>query len=404
MRTHPYFFDAFPSSRRPSYPTLRGPASARVAIVGGGLTGAACAAAFAAAGVQTILLEADRIGAGATGGSPGLLRQDLDASFMETVGRHGLRDARHVWEAARRASLDFGAALRRLRIRCGIDTQGLSEVTRGGSQQVKQLRREYEARRAAGLDVTWQPPKMLHRDLRITADGGLRIRGAVLDPYRAAIGLADAAARRGATVFERSAVLRVRATRKSVQIRTERGVVTAEAVLIATGGALSDLRALRRHLPLQRSFFVVTDPLPAAVRKEVGSRSAAIEEVDAPKRLLRWLDDDRVLFAQACETAGRRPTSSVVVANAMELMYRLTTLYPPISGVQPAWAWDTEAYGSPDDLPLIGRHRNFPRHLFALGTGRSGAGIAWLAARVLLRNYLDEPAKRDEVFGFARVL
>jgi glycine/D-amino acid oxidase-like deaminating enzyme len=383
---------------------LRGQASARVAILGGGLTGAACAAAFASAGVQTILLEADRIGFGATGGSPGLLRHDFDASFLEAVARHGLRDARHMWEAARRASLDFAAALRRLRIRCAVDTQALSELTRGGAQSVKQLRREYDARRAAGLDVTWQTPKSLQRDLRITADGAIRTKSAVLDPYRAAIGLASAAANRGAGVFERSAVLRVRASRKAVEIRTDRGTVSSEVVLIATGSPLSDLGALRRHLPLQRSFFVVTDPLPAPVRKEVGSRSAAIAEVGPPKRLLRWLDDDRALFSESCDSAGRRPTPSVVVGNAMELMYRLTTLYPPISGVQPAWAWGTETYGSPDDLPLIGRHRNFPRHLFALGTGRSGAGVAWLAARVLVRNYLEEPARRDEVFGFSRVL
>jgi glycine/D-amino acid oxidase-like deaminating enzyme len=93
-----------------------------------------------------------------------------------------------------------------------------------------------------------------------------------------------------------------------------------------------------------------------------------------------------------------------VAAEAMELMYQLTTLYPAISGVQPAAAWDMDGHGSPDGLPIIGRHRNFPRHLFALGAGRNGAGTAWLAARVLLRSYLDEPAKRDEVFGFARLL
>jgi glycine/D-amino acid oxidase-like deaminating enzyme len=82
----------------------------------------------------------------------------------------------------------------------------------------------------------------------------------------------------------------------------------------------------------------------------------------------------------------------------------LTTIYPAISGVQPAWAWDSETFGSPDGLPIVGRHRNFPHHLFAVGLGRNGAGAAWLAARVLLRNYLDEPAKRDEVFGFSRLL
>ena len=206
MRTHPYFVDIFPAARRPSYPPFRGTSSAAVVIIGGGMTGAACAAVFASAGVKTMLLEADRIGAGATGGSPGLLRQDFDASFHETVARHGLRNARHLWEGARRASLDFAAALRRFGIRCALDPQqGMAEVTRGGVPSVKQLRREYDVRRDAGLAVSWQTPKSLQQDLRITADGGIRTKAGVLDPYRAAIGLAAAAAARGGAIYERSA-------------------------------------------------------------------------------------------------------------------------------------------------------------------------------------------------------
>ena len=101
---------------------------------------------------------------------------------------------------------------------------------------------------------------------------------------------------------------------------------------------------------------------------------------------------------------GSRLHDKVLVQNANELMYQLTTLYPAISGLQPEWAWDLVSYGSPDGLPVIGPHRNFPRHLFALGHGHHGAGVAWLAARVLLRAFLGEPAKGDEFFGFARVL
>src|SRR6478672_11134013 len=81
MRPVPFFFDTFPRSRRPDYSRQRGEIRTRVAIVGGGLTGCACAAAFAAAGVKVVLLEANRIGEGATAGSAGLLRQDLDGSF-----------------------------------------------------------------------------------------------------------------------------------------------------------------------------------------------------------------------------------------------------------------------------------------------------------------------------------
>ena len=51
-----------------------------------------------------------------------------------------------------------------------------------------------------------------------------------------------------------------------------------------------------------------------------------------------------------------------------------------------------------------GLHRNFPRHLFALGRLGDGAGFAWLAARILLRQLQGEPAKGDDFFGFTRVL
>jgi glycine/D-amino acid oxidase-like deaminating enzyme len=57
-----------------------------------------------------------------------------------------------------------------------------------------------------------------------------------------------------------------------------------------------------------------------------------------------------------------------------------------------------------DGLPYIGTHRNFPRHLFALGLGRHGASASWLAARVLLRHLAAEPAKGDDLFGFSRIL
>jgi glycine/D-amino acid oxidase-like deaminating enzyme len=99
-----------------------------------------------------------------------------------------------------------------------------------------------------------------------------------------------------------------------------------------------------------------------------------------------------------------RSREKLLVPHVNELMYELTTLYPPISGLQPEWGWDVDSYGSPDGLPVIGPHRNFPRHLFALGQARHGAAVAWLAARVLLRAYLQKPAKGDELFGFARVL
>lgn len=407
MRPVPYFLDTCPRSRRPDRARPRGDIRTAVAIVGGGLTGCACAAAFAAAGVKVVLLEADKIGAGATAGSAGLLRQDLDASFQASAAEHGLKTARHVWQGFRRASLDFAATLRRLGIRADLARQDVLLFSRDGAESGRHLQREYQARRDGGLECSWLPARAVSRDdaAAIVAHGAIRTKGEAIDPYRACLGLATAAASKGARLHERTVVRRVRAGRRTVEITTDGGIITADAVIMATGGLLDDVRALRRHFRPTQSYAVVTESLPAGVRREVGRRSAALRDSASPPHVLRWLKEDRVLFSGADQPpVVERLRDRTLVQRTHQLMYELTTLYPAISGLQPEWGWDFLHYGSPDGLPVVGPHRNFPRHLFALGHGRHGAGMAWLAARVLLREFLREPAKGDELFGFVRVL
>jgi glycine/D-amino acid oxidase-like deaminating enzyme len=404
MHPVPFFADTFPRSRRPEYPRHRGDRRARVAIVGGGLTGCACAASFATAGIDTVLLESDRIGAATTASSPGLVRQDLDASFHASVEQHGVRVARHVWQGFRRASLDFAAALKRFGVRADLAPQDVVFFTRDGADAARGLQRELASRRAAGVEGSWLTPRALASEASIACNGGIRSKGDVVDPYRAAIGLAAAAAARGAAICERTTVRRVRARRKFVEIRTDGGTVTAEAVVIA-GALIDDLKALRRHFAPVQTYLVVTERLPAAVRRDVGRRTLALRDTAAPPHLLRWMKDDRVMFGGAAQRPiGPRLHDKALVHHANELMYELTTLYPAISGLQPEWAWDLVGHGSPDGLPVVGPHRNFPRHLFALGQGGHGPGVAWLAARVLVRAFLGEPAKGDEYFGFGRIL
>lgn len=405
MRDVPYFFDTFPRSRRPEYSRHRGDTETRVAIVGGGLTGCACAASFAAAGIRCVVLEHNRVGAGATAGSAGVIRHDPDASFRDAVARHGLRASRHLWQGFRRAGLDFVASLRRAGVRAGINSQDLLWFTRGSADHLRLIQREYQARREAGVETSWLNARAVSAAAAIDASGAIRSKADVLDPYRASLGLAAYASAKGAAIYERSTARRIRVRRKHVEITTDGGTIAADAVLIASGSLIDDLRALRRHFAPCLSYAVVTGRLSAAVRRQVGRRATALRDQHTPPHLLRWLGDDRVLFAGAAQKPiAPRLREKAIVPNAHELMYELSTVYPAISGVPPEWAWDVVSYGSPDGLPVIGPHRNFPRHLFALGFAQHGPAAAWLAARILLRAYVGEPAKGDELFGFARVL
>ena len=405
----PYWLDRAPAGRRPSYARFRGKADTAVVIVGGGLTGCACALSFAAAGIKVVLLEAEAIGQGATARGHGLVREDFDACFNETASTHGLAAARTMWQAFRRASLDVSATLRRLpgadKARCDLEADDLLNFAPRDSEAARAFQREYQARRAAGLRHSWLTPSAVARETALESGGAIRTRGARLDPYRAVVAVAAAAVLRGAAVHEHSRVERVRAGRKHVEVTTDAGVVRAEAVLVATPAPLADLKALRRHLKPHLGYSVVTEPLPAAVRRAVGRRAAALRQDGRPPHLLRWLSDDRVFFSGADQPeVPARAREKALGQRTGQLMYELSLLYPDISGLAAAWSWDMTHYETVDRLPFAGVHRNFPRHLFGMGGARHGAGFAWLASRVLLRSFQGMPVKGDELFGFSRVL
>jgi glycine/D-amino acid oxidase-like deaminating enzyme len=269
----------------------------------------------------------------------------------------------------------------------------------------KALRRDQGARKDAGAGGSWVTPAAVTREAAVDSGGAIRTHALAIDPYRACLGLAAAAASRGATLHERSAVERIRAAPRQVEITTAAGSVRADAVIIATGAPFRDLIALRRHLTPTSLYGVVTEPLPAAVRKQVGRRRAAIETVAPPHRLVRWLPGERAMVRGGRQDeVPPRLREKALVQRTGQLMYELSVLYPPISGLQPEWSWDLSDYETVDSFPLVGPHRNFPRHLFAFTPARHGAGVSWAAARILLRHYQEEGNRGDEAFGFGRVL
>jgi gamma-glutamylputrescine oxidase len=351
------------------------------------------------------LLEAEAIGAGTTAGSPGIVRQGFDASFERTARAHGIRTARAMWQVLRRTSLDFAATLRRQGIDCDLLPVELLRISLAGDEASRSLRREYQSRRDAGIEASWMTPQAVLREAAMASGGAIKTRAFAIDPYRAALGLAAAAAKRKARIYERSPVTRIRSRSTGLEIDTSAGSIRADGVIIATRARLPDLRALRRHLRAEHRYGVVTEPLVPSVARQVGPRSAAIEDDAAPPHLVRWMKDRRVLITGADQPAvPPRAQPHALVQRTGQLMYELSVLYPPISGTRAAWSWHSEQDTTPDGLPCVGPHRNFPRHFFALGGGRHGEAVAWLAARLATRWFLDKPEKGDEAFGFARIL
>lgn len=372
-------------------------------IVGGGLTGCAAAQAMSAAGLSTVLVEAGTVASGVTAFTSGLLLPEPGPAFRTVVDEYGLRAGRSAFVAWRKAAVDASVLLRRLGIRCGLTP--LDSVRAGGSVDERVLRREFEARHDAGLDATWLTPKQVQTATRAAYTCGFRVSGAqALDPGRAALGLASAARARKARVFEQSPVRRIVVGRRQVDVTTDAGIVSADTVVIATGMPTPLFAPLARHVTRRDRFFVMTDVMPASMRRHLWHGELAVGEAhDSSHRVFRTPTHHAIVSGAEGPLVPARRSEAAVREWTFELMYELLRRYPVISGLAPATGWRLTSSVTRDGLPFIGPHRNYPRHLFALGCAGDGSvTAAFLAARVLTRALTGASDKTDAVFGFTR--
>jgi len=393
--------DQFPKSRVPSYPRHRTPLDIDVAVLGGGVTGCLTAYAFAAAGVKVALFEAERVGHGASGASVGWISPEPRPPFGEAEKALGRRAARHVWQSWRRASLDFAALIRRLDIKCYFEPSTALQIA-ATPEQASVLRREQKIRKEAGVDASAVNARAIGDETGLSATAGLRTREAgTLDPYRLTIGLAAAAAERGAHIFEQTPVTRITFTRKSADIFTSAGPTRVSRIVVATGFPTALFRSLQRHFWFHTAYLALTEPVPGKIRNVLGTRCAVVRDWAAPPHTVRWVGGEQLLVAGADgEEMPARALDKTVVQRTGQLMYELSTMYPDISGIQPAYGWASPYARTADGVPYFGPHRNFPFHLFAFGDSSSSVTGSYLASRVFLRQHLGEADPADDAFGF----
>jgi glycine/D-amino acid oxidase-like deaminating enzyme len=373
-------------------------------IVGGGVTGAICAYLFADAGMRVVLLESKSVGLGSTVASTALLMQEPDRDFRDLADRFGRAAARDIWRSLARATRDLAGTLRALRINAGLCACESVYFTLDPAR-VTALRREFDARKAAGLPGRWLTAAALYRRTGITAQAAIATRGnAQVNPFRACHGFLDAARRRGARIFERSPARRVKVTRAGVEVRTPGGIVTASRIVVATGYATSEFRGLVGRFRMRDTYVLATQKLHA----RHGWRRVMAWDTDRPYHYLRWSEDGRLMLGGEDTVHRRTKGSRQRLASAtLRLKAFLARIYPEFADKRVDYAWEGLFAETPDGLPYVGEHSRYPGHLFALGYGGNGMTASFLAARTLVGLYQagDKSRKaprRGNLFAFDR--
>ena len=387
-----------------TYSRLSGRHEANVAIVGGGMTGALVAHAFASAGISTILLEASHVGRGSTSASSALLLQEPDLELAELTDRYGMGTARRIWEMSRESVQALVRLLRRLRIACDLTRRDAIHFATDAAA-VARLRAEHKLRNRNGFDAAWLGPGALRRSTGLAGRGAIRTHGsAQFDPYRACLGVVRAAATSGAQVFERSKVRRIVADRQRVRLWTGRGTVECERVVVATGYATARFRPLAGRFRMYHTYVLATRPISEPERRELGLSDVMVWDTERPYHYARWTPDHRLLLGGGDRLVrpGLRHLQQFAAA-AGGLRAYFETRLPVLSDIETEFAWEGLFAMTPDSLPYIGPHRRYPRQWFALGYGGNGMTFGFLAARLLLERWQGHVTRDQAFFEFGRI-
>jgi glycine/D-amino acid oxidase-like deaminating enzyme len=340
-----FWLDDLPA--RAADPPLDGPAAADLCVVGGGLTGlwAALHAKARDPARDVVVLEADRIGAAASGRNGGFAVASLTHGLANGLARFPAEMA-----TLERLALENFAGMREDLRAHGIDAQ-LEEtgelLALLEPHEVAEAAQDAALLRRFGHEVELLDGEAMRAEVASPLYlGGLwdRTGAGVLHPGRLVEGLRAAALRAGVRVHEGTPATALEPSGAGMGVRTPGGAISARRVLLAAGAHPPLLRALRRYVVPVYDHVLVTEPLSAQQRASVGwRRRQGIGDAGNRFHYYRLTADHRILWG-GYDAIYRRggpvgPHLDDYEPTFARLAQHFATTFPQLAGVRFTHRW-----------------------------------------------------------------
>ena len=390
---HPDSYYVATATHLKERPGLEGDLRADVCIIGAGFTGLSAAVNLAELGLDVVVVEAERVGFGASGRCGGLIGSGQRKDVFETEAQFGYERSRALWDIAEAAKAEIRHRVEKHSIACDLQKGQLLGVHKksylGWSQElVDELAARYDYPHTRRLDRE-ETRAMVATDSFL--DGFWDSEAAVLHPLNFALGLAAAAESLGVRIFENSRVESYTRTDPS-EVKTARGTVTASFIVLACNGYLGKLesRAAGKIMPIN-NFMIATEPLGAQRARELINGRFGIHDTRFVVNYFRLSDDHRLLFGGG---ENYRPGFPRDIVNFVR-PYMLN-LFPQLEDVRIDYAWGGTLAVTVNRLPHFGRLE--PNLFFAQGYSGHGISIATIAGK-LIAETITGTAERFDVMA-----
>lgn len=376
-----------------AFPVLTESIRTRVAIVGGGLSGIFCACLLAERGIETALLEGGAIAGGSTMANTGLIHLGNDIMLCELSERIGRAAAELFYRSCKEAADDIARLAAGLPVDVEFKRTGCLYYA-STEQDLPRLIREHAALAACGLEAELWTADDIGRKFPFRKPGAIVTQGeTLLNPLRFAVALADWAAGRGASLYERTEIVRREPlTGGRHRLHAAGGwTVDAEHVVYAIGYEPEQLRGRLLQADLNRTYVMVTGKQQSL---DGWHGQWMIWETARPYLYLRTTPDGRVM-AGGLDEPQPYPNSSRKSSRqtTLRLARRVGALFPMLD-MTPEYEWNATFGESLDGLPFIGEDPAEPNVHYSLGYGGNGTISAMIAAG-LIRDRIAEGRSRS---------
>ena len=386
------------SVERPAVqPPLQGAVRADVLVVGGGFAGLSAALELAQRGQRVVLLEADRVGSGASGRNGGQFIVGYASGQGEFESQLGPADAKRAWDMSLQAIELIDRRIAEHQIECDA-VKGYLYVA-DSARKARALLADLETQqRIYGLtcDVATGADVKRLIDSPIYQAAAYETLSGHLHPLKYALGLLGAARAAGVEVYERSAVTALSQDAQGVTAATAQGKVSARLAVLAGNCTLPEFgpqvapHIHPRIMPVG-TYIIGTAPLSEAQCRQLIPSNSAVCDNNFLLDYFRFSADHRLLFG------GRASYTTQTPANLKGVMQqRLAQVFPSLRDVPIDFVWGGFVDISMNRAPDFGRVGDKVYYL----QGFSGHGVALTGlAGQLVAEAIAGQSERFDVFA-----
>jgi glycine/D-amino acid oxidase-like deaminating enzyme len=354
------------------------PESVDIAVIGAGFTGLSAARTLAKQGAKVAVLEAESIGWGASSRNGGMVLTGLKLGANKLISMYGRETTQRMY-AASISSIDcVEQIVREEAIDCDFSRCGHLEVA------CKQRHFDDYARQVEVIAREFNHPLRVVPRSELGAEIGSNIYyggmvdevSAGLNPARYVAGLAGAAQRAGAAIFENSRVQKLeRETRQGIRgwrVSSSRGPLWAKDVFVGTSGytGTATPQLQKKIIPIG-SYIITTEVLPEAVARELSPRNRMIYDSKNYLYYYRLTPDRRMLFGGR---AAFFPENEQTIRKSAEILRQgMIGVYPQLRDTKVEYVWGGTLDFAFDIMPHAGQMDGM---YFAIGYAGHGVAMA----------------------------